>query len=194
MVFRAEPLLHEHGDEKGRQGKVYALGAERQHRAQEGAQEGAQYPIHVVQRRHQDVEALFLLTGQLRGIAHQGIGLVGEGEDKVGLGLAGVLVPVDHGQAVKHMAHIHHQRGESHGEEAGGAAHQLHRHELHGPGIYKGAHGRRPQGPVAPALQHHPEAQADDQVAGEHRHRGHEGFFQNILFHSRPSLFRTGNI
>ena len=51
------------------------------------------------------------------GTGHQGVGLIGEGENQVGLFLSGTLVGIHHGDAVKQMPGIDHERRQGCGQE-----------------------------------------------------------------------------
>ena len=187
MVLGGEPLLHKNGDEKGRQHKVDALEADGDQRPGETAQHRACHPVDLVEKGYQQAVAV-----PVRVVVHllpgdQGVGLVRQGEDQIGLG-PGALVAIHHGDAVKEVPGVDHQAGQCGDQQAGSAGHQAHRHILHGAGVDKDAHSQGPEDAVAVFAQENAEAEAQEEVAGHHGDRVQKGPAKEVFVHKIRSL------
>ena len=189
VVIGAEPLLHENGDEQGSQGKVDALEVERQHRAGDTAYHGADDPVDLIEEGHQKAVAVAADTVGHLVLGDQGVGLVGEGEDHVGLFLAGALVGIYHRDAVKQMPGIDQQGGHSSGKKPGTAGKQTDGQILHGTGINEQTHSQRPENTVAALVQHDAKPEAKEQIPGHHRNRIQKRGPDSAFFHKDPSDF-----
>ena len=121
----------------------------------------------------------------LRGLlpGDQGVGLVGQGEDQIGLCITGAFVGIDHGNAVEQVTGVDHQGGQGGGQQAGAPGQQAHGHILHGTGIDEQAHGHGPQAAVAALVHNDAEAKAQEHIAGHDRDRVQKGPAQGGSFH-----------
>ena len=187
MVLRGQPLLQKNHREQRRHGKVQTFGVEGQNGAQKAADRRTGDPVAMVKHRHQQPELPGIRLLRHRG-AHQGIGLVGEGEDQVGLLFSRVLIPVQHAQPVEKVPGIDHQRHQGRGDQAGAAGDQIQRGILQRSGVDTQGHEERPEKPVAPILQQHAEARTEDQIPRHHGKACAKSQTRGFCVHERVSF------
>ena len=183
VILRAEPLLHENGDEQGGEDEFDALIIDGDQRARQRTQHGARDPVNLVEQGNQEAVAV---AGQaFRGLVpgNQGIGFVRQGKNKVGLFLAGALVGIHHGDTVEQVPGVDNEGGQGGGQQPGAAGQEAYRHVLHGTGVDKQAHGGRPEHAVAMLVQQDTKAEAQEDVARHHRHGIEKSGSHRVLFH-----------
>ena len=187
VILGGEPLFHEDGDKQGGEDKVDALQIHRQQGTGQTTHHGTGNPVELIQDRHQQTVAV--AVDSLRDMGDQGVGLIGEGKNQVGLFLSGAFVGIHHGDAVKQVPCVDQEGGHGGGEQSGAAAEQADGHILHGPGVDEQAHGGGPDQTVARLLQGNAESEAQEQVAGHHRHGVQKGGSKKGRFHEYSSEF-----
>ena len=154
------------GDEQGGEGKINAGEVHGQLSCQ-GAQDGAHHPIALVQHGNQEKIPVPVQVLR-RPLGDQGKGLVSEGKNQVGLFLPGAFVGIHHGDAVKEVAGVDHQCGQSGGGQTDAAGEQADAHILHGAGVNEKAHCQCPQYTVAVFLQNDSKAKAQEEIPRHH--------------------------
>ena len=165
MVFGAEPLFHENGDEQGGQSKIDAFKIDGQYASGQTSQHSTGNPVKVVERGYQQTvtQIRLLLPG------YQGIGLVGKSKDQIRLFLSGTLVGIDHGNAVKQMPGIDHKGSQGCCQQTCSGGQQGNGHILHGAGVNKQTHGPGPKPAEAAALHEDTESEAQKHITGHDR-------------------------
>lgn len=159
-MLRALPLADENGDEERRQSEIQTLGVDLQAAAQQSAQRSARNPVNLVEQGDEGHEPALVDAGRRVGRAVDGEGFVAHAEDKIEFFPAQPFEFFQHGQAVKKMAGVDHERHQEAIQRVEGAEQHGYEHELHGAG--------------------------ENQRAGEKRIPGREALAANIKAVGKP--------
>jgi len=171
VLFFLLPLVEEDDHEHGRHDEIDALSAEGQDSAEGRAHGRAGDPVDLVQQGDEEHEpALIHALGRLCRTG-DGKGLVAHGEDHVGAAQAVAAVALQHGQAVKKMPCLDHQRHQKGRHRRKAAQKQRRQHEFQRAAVHYRTHqGRQPDW-QAQRLHIDAVAEAQHQISGKHRQR-----------------------
>ena len=167
--MHGQPLLREGSNKKGCHGELNTFSGKGQYRAQKAADHTAAHPVALVEKGDQKPVAVCRPFNRHLPVAEQGVGLICQGKDHIGLVFAGIFIALDHGDAVEKVPGIDHKGRQCRGQHRGTAGQQADAHVLHGTGIDKGCHGKGPENAVTGIPKQDTEADAQDHIAGHDR-------------------------
>ena len=188
MITCGQPLLRKGSDEKGCHGKLNSRGGKGKHRPQQTSQHAARHPVALVEQRDQKAVEIGVSLRRRMSVAEQGVGFIRQREDHIGAVLPGVFVTVDHGNTVKEMPRVYHDRRQDSCEDRSSAGEQTDTDILHRPCINEGTHGKSPQNTISGIPQENSKAGSQHHIARQNRKGLDKGLFNNFLIHSYISF------
>ena len=189
VVFVAEPLLYKDGDEQGCQNKFDAFVVDGDQRTGNRSQNGTGNPVDLIEQGNQKAVAMAGDAIRCTVLGDQGVGLVGQRENQIGLLLACSFIGIHHGDAVKQVAGIDGQGRQRSRQQTGPAGKETDSHILHGSGIDKEAHGCGPENTVSVLVQQDTEAEAEKQITGHNGDGIQKCGTDSFFLHRDPFLF-----
>ena len=193
VAFVAEPLFGEQSDKQGGQHEFNTFKADGNEIAGDGADHTAAYPVDVVEESDQEAVGMTLHTLRRLVLGHQRVGLIGEGEDQIGLLFAGALVSVDERNAIENVAGIQKKNGDGRGKNRGVVCQQADGEKLGRPGIHKKGSCECPGEAIAGLTQQDAKADSQKQIPGHYRNGVKENGFQSFFIHGVSSFRENWN-
>ena len=137
MVLFLQPLLQKDNYKHRRHHKIQPLGIEMDEAAQHAAQCGAGHPVKLVEQRDEEIEPPPVDPLRDLGGAIDAEGLIAHAIDEVGLFPAQSLKFIQHGNAVKKVPRLDHQRHQETLHRRVGRQQHAHRHKFQAPKIVR---------------------------------------------------------